>query len=105
MHHGLDNRFLYVAFKITSYFSDDIGNKECGVGTAFFLKIGDGLHLITNRHMTDYSRKGDAYKDYKLEMIEILGRFSGDMLVQGFINPDIHTIKHSNNGLFAVSRG
>jgi hypothetical protein len=37
MFHGLDNQFLYTAYKMTSVFTNSAGPNVSATGTAFFL--------------------------------------------------------------------
>lgn len=77
MFHGLDNQFLYSAYKISATFVDSIGNVKIGVGTCFFVKNKfDALCLITNRHVVDisYKNSGNDYADYTLRKIVVSGK-------------------------------
>jgi hypothetical protein len=83
MFHGLDNQFLYAAYKITSVFGDGIGAEASATGTGFFLKNETGQTcLVTNRHMVDlhYPKIDATRPGYKLQRILIRGRHSGGML-------------------------
>ena len=58
MYHGLNNAFLYSAYKITAKFYDGIGNIKSGTGTCFFVKNKlEQLCLPTNRHVLDFTFK------------------------------------------------
>lgn len=77
MFHGLNNQFLYVAYKVTATFADDIGNVRTGTGTCFFVKNKrDSLCLVSNRHVFDFSYKKDdsSLAKYSLKEIEISGK-------------------------------
>ncbi|MBW4444504.1 MAG: hypothetical protein KME10_25510 [Plectolyngbya sp. WJT66-NPBG17] len=77
MFHGLDNQFLYSAYKITATFADDIGNVKSGTGTCFFVKNKSGnFCLITNRHVVDLSYKKDdaSLSKYSIREIKISGK-------------------------------
>lgn len=81
MFHGLDNRWLYAAVKITSTFSDGSSQPKTVVGTCFFVLVGGVPYLVTNRHNVDVAYKKRDYKDFKLQAIEISGRLSDDNLL------------------------
>jgi len=79
MFHGMNNQFLYSAYKITATFADSIGNVKSGIGTCFFVKNkNDAVCLVTNRHVLDINykkrKKGEDTSDYTLRKIEISGK-------------------------------
>ena len=77
MFHGLNNQFLYSAYKITATFIDEIGNVKSGTGTCFFVKNkNDTLCLVTNRHVLyiSYKKNDDLLLKYSLKNIEISGK-------------------------------
>ena len=53
MLHGLNNSFLYSAYRITSVFANRDGDVAYR-GTGFWIDIGDGVFvLVTNRHVVE----------------------------------------------------
>ncbi|RLJ40153.1 trypsin-like peptidase domain-containing protein [Acidovorax sp. 106] len=77
MFHGLNNQFLYAAYKISATFADAIGNTKTGVGTCFFVKNRHGaLCLVTNRHVLDisYKKNNEKLSGYSLRRVEISGK-------------------------------
>ncbi len=72
MNHGLNNDFLYVAYKIECYFVDDLDKEKIISGTAFAVKnIRNELCLVTNRHCIDldFKQKDSKYVNYKLSKV------------------------------------
>jgi hypothetical protein len=79
MFHGLNNQFLYSAYKVEATFVDDIGNQKNGTGTCFFVlnRIGN-LCLITNRHVFDIKyKKPGKFDKYTLCKITVSGKKGG----------------------------
>jgi hypothetical protein len=78
MNHGLNNTFLYSAYRIeTSFVNDKTGKKEQFTGTCFFIRSQNNeMLLITNRHCIDISFKDKygKYNDYKIEQVKIIGK-------------------------------
>jgi hypothetical protein len=78
MNHGLNNTFLYSAYRIeTSFVNDKTGKKEQFTGTCFFIRSQNNeMLLITNRHCIDISFKDKygKYTDYKIERVKIIGK-------------------------------
>lgn len=77
MYHGLNNSFLYSAYRISCIFEDDIGKKKTVTGTAFFIVNGCGkMCLVTNRHLVDlnYKAKSSKYIKFALKQIVIRGK-------------------------------
>lgn len=88
MFHGLDNQFLYSAYKLTATFADDIGDTKSGVGTCFFVKNRHGsVCLVTNRHVLDIAYKNNHHgiTRYSLRQIEVSGKLgrTGDNFPEG----------------------
>lgn len=79
MFHGLENQFLYTAYKITSVFGDGVGSNLSATGTGFFLQNKNGkICLVTNRHMVDihYPSPDPKRPGYSLQQLIIRGRRS-----------------------------
>ena len=54
MFHGLDNSFLYSAYRITTEFTSEINEPTAGDGTGFWVMTNQSqLALVTNRHVVD----------------------------------------------------
>lgn len=80
MNHGLNNSFLYTAYKITSTFKDSNNKSKSIVGTCFFVKNVRGkIVLITNRHCIEADYNDVRYKDYKIHAVTINGKFADDI--------------------------
>lgn len=82
MYHGLNNDFLYSAYKLEVYFlgNDKIEISPMRSGTCFFIADkNDKPVLITNRHMIDpfYNKKEPKYKEYDISPFKIIiyGKF------------------------------
>jgi hypothetical protein len=76
MFHGLDNRFLYSAYKIVSEFADRSGDPVELQRTGFFLKNAHKqLCFVTNRHMVDlhYPEKDSEHLDFTLRKLTLRG--------------------------------
>lgn len=81
MIHGLNNNFLYSAFKLEAGFQLSSGGKVIAIsGTAFFVRVRDIMYLVTNRHNLDLQYKDQKYKGFELKSLSLTGRFSGDKL-------------------------
>ena len=81
MFHGLENQFLYAAYKITSVFTGGAGPDVSATGTGFFLQNRHRhVCLVTNRHMVDlhYPSSDPKHPGYKLQQLIVRGRRSGD---------------------------
>lgn len=79
MIHGLNNQFLYSAYKLTSTFTDRGRNPVDAFGTAFFLRNKrDELSLVTNRHMIDlqYPVPHPEHPDHRLHQLLLRGKQS-----------------------------
>ncbi|WP_448570067.1 hypothetical protein [Thalassotalea ganghwensis] len=94
MFHGLNNEYLYSAFKIEVEFADDIGNVKSASGTGFFVKNSkDELCLVTNRHVLDINYKNISGKDYsKYTLYTVVVKGKGRDATTG--NPDIDVALH-----------
>lgn len=101
MFHGLNNQFLYAAYKISATFADDVGNVKSGVGTCFFVMNRRGaLCLVTNRHMLDitYKNNDKGLGGYSLRQIDVSGKIGragdnypdGDMVISLAPNVQFH---------------
>lgn len=82
MIHGLNNQFLYSAFKLTVLFMDKTSGKEKDiVGTGFFVKVEEKFIFVTNRHNLDLGYKDVKYKNFDIVSLNLTGRLSGDVLL------------------------
>lgn len=113
MFHGLDNQFLYSAYKISATFVDSIGNVKKGVGTCFFVKNKfDSLCLVTNRHVLDisYKKSSQGYADYSLQEIVVSGKSgrTGDNYPESDISfsivPDVEFHHDPENDIACITR-
>lgn len=106
MFHGLNNSFLYSAYKITALFADDIGNLIQGTGTCFFVENKNKkLCLVTNRHVLDTTyKKPDSLKKFSIRAITVSGRQdSSDEKETSFsIIPIVTYHKDSNNDIACI---
>lgn len=113
MFHGLNNQFLYAAYKVTATFADDIGNVKVGTGTCFFVKNkNDELCLVSNRHVLDISFKNNdqSLAKYSLRRIEVSGKrgSSGDNFPESdlsfLIAPNVKFSEDENNDIACVTK-
>ena len=74
MFHGLDNTHLYCAYLFECEFADAIGNTKTFGGTGFWVKDGQSISLVTNRHVLDIQYKDANYKDWTLNELVVVGR-------------------------------
>lgn len=75
MFHGLDNRFLYVAYRVTAAFDDDIGNQMSVSGTGFFVtNTRKEACFVTNRHVLDVAYTSPKYSKYVLTGLRLTGK-------------------------------
>ena len=75
MIHGLDNRFLYAAYRLSSTFADAAGNNITCTGTGFWVKTGDDkLVLVTNRHILDIEFANPKYAGFTLQKLHVSGK-------------------------------
>ncbi|WP_439579963.1 hypothetical protein [Elioraea sp.] len=86
---GLPAQFLYAAMQIRTVFVDDVDQRLTKCGTAFFVRhpTEPEVCLVTNRHLIQafYKFPSDLmqerrFSNYKIEYIDVIGRFSGDNL-------------------------
>jgi hypothetical protein len=113
MFHGLNNQFLYSAYKIDVIFVDDIGNIKTGTGTCFFvMNKNNKLCLITNRHVFDisYKRNGvKTLKKYSLKEVKISGKCSNsndnfpDRDLSFFVAPIVSFPKNINDDIACIA--
>ena len=98
MLHGLNNQFLYVAFKIESSFTDKYSGKCLKVeGTGFFVNVNEKAAFVTNRHNLDAVYKDIKYVGYELSEVMIIGRISGENLLNLTLNLENSDIIYHNN--------
>ena len=75
MFHGLDNRYLYVAYQLTCTFVDPTGNKITCTGTGFWVRANDNkMILVTNRHVLDLESADVKYAGFKLHQLRVSGK-------------------------------
>lgn len=113
MFHGLNNQFLYAAYKVTATFADDVGNVKTGTGTCFFVKNKhDNLCLVSNRHVFDisYKKNDNSLAKYSLREIEISGKSgcAGDNIPESdlsfSIEPNVKFSRDSNNDIACIRK-
>ncbi|HEX3694294.1 MAG TPA: hypothetical protein VH374_02800 [Polyangia bacterium] len=74
MFHGLDNRYLYVAYRVVASFENDVGDKKDTTGTGFFVINGKGqLCFVTNRHV-DLAYNDIEYMNFGLRRVTLHGK-------------------------------
>lgn len=104
MFHGLNNDFLYTAFRLESTFEDSIGKTISFSGTAFAIPNAKGtICLITNRHCIepDFKQPTPKYADFKMKSLVIhtkikdlttgLPTLSYDISITNFVNFKFHS--------------
>ncbi len=70
MIHGINNRFLYTAKKVTCKFFN--GTSELSInGTGFFVVKSSDIYFLTNRHVVDAAYYDPKYIGYKLASLKI----------------------------------
>ncbi|MDE2668236.1 MAG: trypsin-like peptidase domain-containing protein [Chloroflexota bacterium] len=75
MFHGLDNRHLYTAYRLTCTLADNAGQTLNSAGTGFFVRTNDDhVVLVTNRHVVDPGFAEPKYAAFKLRTIHISGK-------------------------------
>jgi hypothetical protein len=106
MFHGLDNSFLYTAYRIETEFQNCQGLTRVFFGTAFFLRNkNDHLCLITNRHVVDLQYRPEdptKYIGYKLSKITIRGK--GKDPSSQLPDLDLHAVVHHDKIIYSSDR-
>jgi hypothetical protein len=75
MFHGLDNRFLYVAYRVVASFADDIGNHRTYSGTGFFVTNSRSqVCFVTNRHVLDLAYVDPQCAKFALTSLQLSGK-------------------------------
>ena len=75
MFHGLNNDFLYSAYRIDSSFENGDGKHVDCMGTGFWVNDDkSGLILITNRHVVDIAYRNPDYRGYRLSALQVSGK-------------------------------
>ena len=75
MFHGLDNRYLYVAYQLKCVLANGIGKQITWTGTGFFLRTNNHeMVLVTNRHILDPGFAGAKYAGFKLQQLHVSGK-------------------------------
>ena len=75
MYHGLDNRYLYSAYRITTKFTSEINEPKTGHGTGFWVKNNHSqLVLVTNRHVVDPEYGELKRQGYRLNHMAVSGK-------------------------------
>lgn len=85
MGHGITNQFLYTVTNIQVTFESE-GETLISSGTGFFIKKGEEIFLITNRHVVDLNYDKKDPNPYKIKAINIDARS---------INPIYSSITHN----------
>ena len=75
MYHGLDNRYLYVAYQLTCSFVNATGKHVTCTGTGFFVRTNnDNKVLVTNRHVLDLEYADAKYAGFRLRNLRVSGK-------------------------------
>ena len=75
MFHGLDNRYLYSAYRITTEFASEFNEPKTGYGTGFWVMTNQSqLALVTNRHVVDPEYAGLKNQGYQLKRLVVSGK-------------------------------
>lgn len=75
MFHGLNNNFLYSAYRIDALFESQAGGFCALMGTGFWVKDEDSpAVLITNRHVIDIAYKNPDKQSYRLKTLRVSGK-------------------------------
>ena len=70
MFHGLDNRYLYSAYRITTEFTSEFNEPTAGHGTGFWVMTNHSqLALVTNRHVVDPQYADLKDRGYQLKRL------------------------------------
>ena len=109
MFHGLDNRFLYAAYRVIALFKTPPGDEKPVQGTGFFVRNAKGAAcFVTNRHVLDAGYVDIGFKDYELKTIIAFGKApsaTGDPDVDQtltFVNPTVLFSKNYRNDVACV---
>ena len=75
MFHGLDNRYLYSAYRITTEFTSEFNEPTAGHGTGFWVMTNQSqLALVTNRHIIDPEYDKLKNRGYQLNRLVVSGK-------------------------------
>ena len=75
MFHGLNNDFLYSAYRIECTFINAAGSSITGSGTGFWVHNSDSkMTLVTNRHVLDTTFRNSEYEGYTLQKLTVWGK-------------------------------
>ena len=75
MFHGLNNSFLYSAYRIEATFVNSAGGPITGSGTGFWVhNVDTKSALVTNRHVLDPAYRNPKYQGYKLQKLIVSGK-------------------------------
>ena len=89
MFHSPPKRVLYSAYRINVEHANAAGDKKIISGTAFYVRKGTELFLITNRHNVDAPMKDIKYAGYKPVGFTLSGYFDGIHLVANVASQEI----------------
>ena len=77
MFHGLDNRYLYSAYRITTEFTSEFNEPTAGHGTGFWVMNNHSqLALVTNRHVVDPEYADLKNRGYQLKRLVVSGKYN-----------------------------
>ena len=96
MFHGLNNSFLYSAYRLAAVFVNDSGDQHTVAGTGFWVQNNDSrLVLVTNRHMLDAEVYCAEYAGYRLQRLICSGKAKDDTAGRPSIKQE-WTVDHSD---------
>ena len=77
MYHGLNNNFLYTAYRVAATFTSDDGSFTEKSGTGFFVNATSGICFVTNRHLVDPPYADQKYLRHRLTRLALHGKQKG----------------------------
>ena len=110
MFHGLDNSFLYSAYRITTEFTSEINEPTAGDGTRFWVMTNQSqLALVTNRHVVDPEYADLKNRGYQLKRLIVSGKCNVppsklpdiDVIFE-VVDPDVHYSEVYQNDIACI---
>ena len=110
MFHGLDNSFLYSAYRITTEFTSEINEPTAGHGTGFWVMTNQSqLALVTNRHIVDPEYADLKNRGYQLKRLIVSGKCNVppsklpdiDVIFE-VVDPDVHYSEVYQNDIACI---
>lgn len=110
MFHGLDNSFLYSAYRITTEFTSEINEPTAGDGTGFWVMTNQSqLALVTNRHVVDPEYADLKNRGYQLKRLIVSGKCNVppsklpdiDVIFE-VVDPDVHYSEVYQNDIACI---